>query len=62
MAVIASHCPDLIVNVVDINQTRSDLWNNKDLNKLPIYEPGLSELIEHVRDKNLFLLLMLKRQ
>ena len=46
MAVIASKCPDLIVDVVDINQQRIEAWNSKDLSKLPIYEPGLDEVIK----------------
>ena len=54
MAVIADKCSHIIVNVVDINQTRIDSWNNKDLNRLPIFEPGLKEIISRVRDKNLF--------
>ena len=41
MTVIANKCPELIVDVVDINKKRIDLWNHEDLNMLPIYEPGL---------------------
>ena len=37
MSVIASKCPNIIVNVVDINKKRIDLWNSDDLKKLPIY-------------------------
>ena len=54
MAVIAQKCPDIKVTVVDINQKRIDAWNNKDVTKIPIYEPGLSEIVEQVRNKNLF--------
>ena len=54
MAVIAEKCPDIKVNVVDIDKKRIDLWNSTDSNKLPIYEPGLSELIKNNRGKNLF--------
>ncbi len=54
MAVIAYKCPELIVNVLDINEKRIQNWNNKDLSKLPIYEDGLSEIIEKCRNKNLF--------
>ena len=54
MAVIADKCPNIQVNVVDINQDRINNWNNKDLSKLPIYEPGLREIIQRCRDKNLF--------
>ena len=53
MAVIAKYCPDIEINVVDINQERIDLWNDDNLNKLPVFEPGLSEIINLVRGKNL---------
>ena len=54
MTVMASKCPDLIFNVVDINKERISSWNNSDLSKLPIFEPGLKELISQTRNKNLF--------
>ena len=54
MAVIANKCPDIEVNVVDINSKRIDAWNSEDLSKLPIYEPGLDQVIEKCRGKNLF--------
>ena len=54
MAVIADKCPDLNIYVVDKNQSRIKAWNSKDLEKLPVYEPGLKEIIERVRFKNLF--------
>ncbi len=53
MAVIALKCPHLQVNVVDVNQTRIDMWNECDLNKLPIYEPGLDNIISKCRGGNL---------
>ena len=53
MAVIAHKCPSIQINVVDINETRIREWNRKDLNKLPIYEPGLKEYISKCRGKNL---------
>ena len=53
MAVIAKHCPHIKVNVVDINQGRIKSWNDPDLKKLPIFEPGLSEIIKKSRGKNL---------
>tara|TARA_B100000886_G_scaffold305661_1_gene237556 strand:- start:55730 stop:57169 length:1440 start_codon:yes stop_codon:yes gene_type:complete len=56
MTMMASKCPDLIFNVVDINETRIASWNNEDLSKLPIFEPGLEELIAKTRNKNLFFL------
>ncbi len=54
MTMMASKCPHLNFNVVDINQERIKSWNNEDLSKLPIYEPGLQDLIEETRNKNLF--------
>ena len=54
MAVIALKCPKINVNVVDINPNRINEWNNEDLSKLPIYEPGLDKIIKKTRGKNLF--------
>ena len=54
MTMMASQCPNLIFNVVDINEERIASWNNPDLTKLPIFEPGLEELISKTRNKNLF--------
>ena len=54
MAVIALKCPEIDVKVVDINKQKIKDWNSKDLNKLPIYESGLAEIISKTRDKNLF--------
>ena len=54
MAVIANKCPHLNIEVVDLNEERIKNWNNNDLSKLPIYEPGLSEIIKKCRNKNLF--------
>lgn len=51
MAMIAYKCPDLRVTVVDINSERIDAWNSDDL---PIYEPGLDEIVKKTRGKNLF--------
>jgi len=51
MAVIAQKCPQYKVTVVDINSERVDQW---DSNKLPIYEPGLDEIVKATRNKNLF--------
>ena len=54
MAVMAKYCKDIIFNVVDLNQERIDNWNNKDTSKLPIFEPGLEEIILKNRNINLF--------
>ena len=53
MAVIAKHCPQIQVNVVDINPERIARWNETDLSNLPIYEPGLKEIVSERRGKNL---------
>jgi len=55
MAVIALKCPHINVTVVDANPKRIEAWNGP-LEKLPIYEPGLAEVVEQTRDKNLFFL------
>lgn len=54
MAVIAKNCPSIQVTVVDLNEARIAAWNDTDLDKLPIYEPGLAEIVGQVRGKNLF--------
>ena len=54
MAVIAEKCPNLNVVVVDKNIERINLWNSDDLDKLPIYEPGLKEIVMKTRNINLF--------
>jgi UDPglucose 6-dehydrogenase len=51
MAVIAKHCPEHRVVVVDINEARIATWNSE---QLPIYEPGLDEVICCARGRNLF--------
>ena len=52
MAVIALKCPDIHIDVVDINEDKINAWNG-DLNKLPVYEPGLAEIVGQQRGKNL---------
>lgn len=54
MAVIALKCPHIKVNVVDLNQDRIDAWNDDSLDNLPVYEPGLSEVVKEARGRNLF--------
>lgn len=51
MTVIADKCPHIQVTVVDINQARIDAWNS---DSLPIYEPGLDEVVRRARGRNLF--------
>ena len=50
MAMIAKQCPDISVHVVDMNQPRIDAWNSNDL---PVYEPGLDEVVKEARGRNL---------
>ena len=62
MAVIANKCPHLNIEVVDLNEERIKNWNNNDLSKLPIYEPGLSEIIKKCRDKIYFFQMQFKKK
>lgn len=54
MAVIAQKCPDIQVTVVDLNEKRIASWNDPDVDNIPIYEPGLSDIVAAARGKNLF--------
>ena len=54
MAVIAQKNPNIKVTVVDLNAQRIADWNHSDLNRLPIYEPGLDEVVAEARGRNLF--------
>lgn len=51
MSMIALKCPQYKVTVVDINQARIDAWNS---DRIPIYEPGLDEVVKKSRGRNLF--------
>jgi UDPglucose 6-dehydrogenase len=50
MAMIARQCPQLSVHVVDVNAERIAAWNSE---RLPIYEPGLDEVVREARGRNL---------
>lgn len=50
MAMIAKQCPDIQVDVVDLNSERIKAWNSS---MLPIYEPGLDEVVFEARGRNL---------
>jgi UDPglucose 6-dehydrogenase len=50
MAMIAFKCPDITVNVVDMNASRIAAWNS---DSLPIYEPGLDDIVRRTRGRNL---------
>ena len=54
MAVIARQCSNITVTVVDISEERIAAWNDTNLDNLPIYEPGLAEVVAKSRNKNLF--------
>ncbi|GLB51542.1 UDP-glucose 6-dehydrogenase [Neptunitalea chrysea] len=54
MAVIAQKCPDIKVTVVDINEQRIAAWNDEDVTKIPVYEPGLDAVVAEARGRNLF--------
>ncbi len=53
MSVIALKCPEIKVTVVDLNPDKIDSWNGP-LDKLPVYDPGLADIVRKVRGKNLF--------
>ncbi|WP_452229278.1 nucleotide sugar dehydrogenase [Lacinutrix sp. MEBiC02404] len=54
MAVMAQKNPDIKVTVVDLNAQRIADWNDADLSKLPIFEPGLDQVVKEARGRNLF--------
>lgn len=54
MAVIAQKCPYIQVTVVDLNEQRIADWNDLNPENIPIYEPGLSEIVAEARGRNLF--------
>ena len=53
MAVIALKCPHINVTIVDSNPDKIKAWNGP-LDSLPVYEPGLAEVVEEARGRNLF--------
>ena len=53
MAVIALKCPNIKITVVDLNDERIDAWNGP-LENLPVYEPGLADVVRVARGRNLF--------
>ena len=54
MAVIAQKCPHIQVTVVDLNEQRIKDWNDPNTDNIPIYEPGLSQIVAEARGRNLF--------
>jgi len=53
MSVIALKCPNIKVTVVDSDPNKIKAWNGP-LNNLPVYEPGLADIISQARGRNLF--------
>ena len=53
MAVIALKCPHIRVHV-DVIKERIDAWNDENLDNLPVYEPGLANVIKKARGRNIF--------
>ena len=62
MAVIADKCPHIQINVLDININRIEAWNNPNPKEIPIFEPGLAEIIDRCRGKNLHFSNLLKEK
>ena len=62
MVVIADNCPDIIVNVVDIDKDKIDSWNDPKFEEIPIFEPNLIELLKRTRGKNLFFSTNIEKQ
>ncbi|ETZ24573.1 UDP-glucose 6-dehydrogenase [Pedobacter sp. V48] len=54
MAIIAKQCPEIKVTVVDLNEARIAAWNDQDMDNMPVYEPGLSDVVAQARGRNLF--------
>ena len=52
-AVIAVKCPHIKVTIVDLNEARIKAWNSPNFD-LPIYEPGLVDVVRQARGRNLF--------
>lgn len=54
MSVIALKCPEIKVTVVDVNESRIAAWNSNNFDELPVYEPGLADVVKQARGRNLF--------
>ena len=54
MSIIAQKNPKINVYVVDMNATKIAAWKSKNLDNLPVYEPGLSKVVKEARGRNLF--------
>jgi UDPglucose 6-dehydrogenase len=54
MSVVAKQCPHIEITIVDVNAARIAAWNDENLDNLPVYEPGLQEIVAEARNRNLF--------
>lgn len=54
MAIIAQKCPHIKVTVVDLNADRIAKWNDDNVENIPVYEPGLGDIVKQSRGENLF--------
>ena len=54
MAIIAQKNPNIDVYVVDMDTDKINAWNSKNLDNLPVYEPGLAKVVKEARGRNLF--------
>ena len=54
MSVIASKCPDITINVVDLNEDRISKWNSEDLKDLPVFEQVLTKSYLNSEIKSFF--------
>ena len=54
MSIIAQKNPEINVHVVDMNMNKIAAWNSENLKNLPVYEPGLSNVVKEARGRNLF--------
>jgi len=54
MAIIAKQCPEIKVTVVDLNVARIAAWNDENMDNMPVYEPGLNDVVAEARGRNLF--------
>ena len=62
MSVLADKCPEIQVNVVSLMLKELSAWNT-DLSKLPIFEPGLNEIIVKMqREKFIFSQMKLRKK
>ena len=53
-SIIAQQCPEIKVTIVDVNTQRIAQWNSEDFRQLPVFEPGLVDVVRECRGRNLF--------